>query len=358
MNLGKWITSIEDHFNQTLLEFSIQEDMTYPSQLVQYILTDSDYISLNKTIDSMETFKLYNELISEVARSFPALACILLSNTVNGVLPLTLFGTVDQKNTYLDQAVSGELMGALAHSEKAGSHFDFIEATAEKIDDGWLINGYKPTVSNAEVADYFIVTAKVDEEDFGLFIVERSQEGLTIEPPLEKEGMSTLYVNPIRLEHVEVSEDNLLGGQLKAKHQYNLIQQNMKVAIVSLALGLIHEVLDVGKKNLSVDRNLGRRLIETSEVRLAVALLESEYQLLCNWQHTILKGNKTNYTSAIAKLSAADLAERAADELIQMTGGYEFMKDNRLSLLYRDAQAIKLYAGSIESQAEIIAKNW
>lgn len=259
MNIGEWITSVENHFNQTLLDFSIQNEVepTYPKQLVQHILSDAQYVALHQGVDKSESFKAYNELIREVSKSFPSLACILLTQTVNGVLPLSLFGTTEQKQAYLEKAVSGEWMGALAHSEKGGSHFDYIEATAEKVDEGWKLNGVKPTVSNAEVADYFIVTAKTAEEQYGLFIVERSTAGLTIQSPIDKVGMSALYVNSIKLENVVIPAANLLGDEFNAEDQYNQLQQHLKVAVVSLALGLVHEVLAVGKQNLSVDRNIG-----------------------------------------------------------------------------------------------------
>lgn len=361
MEIGKWIESIEEHFNKTLVEFSTEcdTDNGYPTQLVRYILKDPKYIELIGGLTQNDTFKLYNDLIFEISKSFPSLASVLLTNSVNGVLPLQLFGTDSQKSHYLERAINGELMGCVAHSEDYGSDFDFIETTAHQVDGGWELNGVKPTVSNAEVGNFFWVTAKVkDKDQYGIFLVERNGVGLTIDPPIDKTGMKALHVNQVNLNQVVVSEDCLLGEELNAKAQYVPIVQHLKITVVSLALGLIHQVLEVGKQNLSLDRNIGRRLIETTEVRTLVAKLEVEYQMLKNFQQMILDGGITEYNCAIAKLKAANLASKAADEIIQISGGYGFMKNNRINYLYRDSQAIKLYGGSTTSQNEIIEKNW
>lgn len=360
MNIEKWIVSVEEHFNESLENISSACDKAgkYPSQLVRYILKDNEYIQLNEGLDDQETFKKYNQLIFEISKSFPSLATILLTNSINGILPLAIFGTERQKGRYLNRAIDGDLMGCIAHSEQYGSDFDYLKTTAKKVEGGWELNGIKPTVSNAEVGNYFLVTAKVEEDQFGIFLVERNGVGLTLAPPIDKTGMKSLYVNEIALENVVVSDECLLGKQLKAKEQMNILSQRLKTTVVSLALGIIHQVLEVGKKNLSVDRNIGRRLIETTEVKKIVAKIEAEYQMLQSYHLLLLNGGDSEYHCAVAKLAAANLASRAADEIIQISGGYGFMKNNRINYLYRDSQVIKLYGGSSNSQNEIIAKYW
>lgn len=361
MDIGKWIESIEEHFNKTLVEFSVECDTEneYPTRLVRYILKNSEYIELVKGLTQNDVFKTYNDLIFEISKSFPSLASILLTNSVNGILPLQLFGTESQKSQYLERAINGELMGCVAHSEDYGSDFNYIETTAHPVDGGWELNGVKPTVSNAEVGNFFWVTAKIkDEDQYGIFLVERNGVGLTIDPPIDKMGMKSLHVNQVNLNKVVVSHECLLGEELNAVKQREPIVQHLKITVVSLALGLVHQVLEVGKQNLSLDRNIGRRLIETTEVRTLVAKLEAEYQMLKNFQQMILNGGMSEYNCAIAKLKASNLASRAADEIIQISGGYGFMKNNRINYLYRDSQAIKLYGGSTTTQNEIIAKNW
>lgn len=365
MNVSEWIKKIESHFSRRLYDFALESDRndTFPQELVDYILADADFRQVISHIDRYENQWDFYKIIYGISYDFAALASILLTQVVNGIYPMMRFGSDLQQEKYLKPLIQGELMGAFAYSEDGqASYVKHLATKLRKTDQGWVINGQKHQVSNGNEAQIFYLLVELDKEEGSeraIFLIDRETEGLTVSPPLEKVGIRGMSLSEINLENVYVKEDQLLAGSFQGQQQFKDIFRFLKMAIISQALALAKAMLDKGIAYFSIDRNIGKRLIELDGIQEKLAMHEAQLDVLLSYFKEIIQ-NKSKSEEDIAKLKllASNFAQQATNEVLNMTGGFGFMKQNDLDRIARDASATSLYGGSRQSQTRIICKKW
>lgn len=366
-NHEKLTAAVEDYAQTTLKEVAITYDSNEAFPQVEW-----DYLRelgvFNLVVEPPESlvasYKAFIRLIRIVSKQFPALGSILLTQASYAIWPLFQFGTTEQKAQYLEPLLKGEIFGSFAANElDSGSDLEQMETIAIETTEGWTITGEKAFISNAPVASLFFLVTKTralsGTEGFGIFLLERDTQGLTIGPLENKMGIKSLPVAGISLKSVKVPHHVLLGNVMQGIKQAQSVLNRNRLAISAQAIGIAQGALDRGLEYVSFERNIGKRLIDlkTNQFRLADAqtkILATRAFLL----QTLEEAPENNQRVAMIKLAASDLAIDVTETIINVTGGYGYMRNNEIERFVRDAKITAIYGGSSDTQRQIIAEPW
>lgn len=360
------LQEVREYTNSELADVAQHFDSTeeFPeTQLNQFLALDIFRLLLNEE-DQGESLQAFMEVIRLVSKEFAAMASILLTQGTYAIWPLQRYGTKRQKDAYLEKLVSGQILGAFAmHEALDEGDLNLMRTTAIETADGWLINGEKETVSNSTKASLIFVVAKArklnGDQSIGVFLVDADQEGIEIGKPTEKMGIRSLPVAPVLLKDVKIGKDAVLGGLLAGKEQVESIFTKMKLAIAMQALGISQGAFEKGLHYASLNRNFGKRLIDIENTQLVLADVKAKtFSSRAMLAQVALHYSDDPIHVAMAKLAASDTAIEVTEAIIQVTGGYGYMRNNDIERFVRDAKVTSIYGGSSTSQKKIIAKPW
>lgn len=309
----------------------------------------------------------YSEIGQEMGRVDAGFGLSVMANAVlfgNNVLHN---GTDAQRKKYLPGIADGTKIGCWALTEpKGGSDAVACSSTSEKQGDHYVLNGAKTFITNAPCADYFIVLtrAKGTEgkgiEGGNAFILERGMAGLTTGQPFKKMGHASSPTGEVFMDNVKVPEANRLGAEGKAFFDMKRSLDFERTVFAALGVGLIDDCLNTMIKYAATRKVFGAPIIEHQLIAEKVAQIGAEYEFLKNYlDMTIAKaaaGEKVTKEAAVIKLLGGNLAKRAADEALQVLGGYGYMSEYRIERVYRDARLYEIGGGTNEVQKMIVAK--
>lgn len=254
-------------------------------------------------------------------------------------------------------------MGAFALNEVgSGSQLSEIRTTALEKKEYWLINGEKATISNAPIADLFLVASKVKLLDgtkgYGIFLIEKETLGLEVGPRTEEIGLHALPVADIQFREVKIPKENILGGHLVGEEQVMMIFNRIRLAIAAQSIGIAQGAFNKGLKYVSKERKFGLRLINLIECQRVL----SEVVTSIEAAESFLENTKIDFTDTVQvakiKLFCTQTAISTTEALVAMTGGYGYIRNNVIERFARDAQVTDLYGGSSDAQKRIISKIW
>lgn len=303
-----------------------------------------------------------SKVLAQYEGSIPS---IIGAHTTIAANAIYVSGTEDQKYKYLKPLASGESIGAFALTEPgAGSDAAGIKTKADKTDEGWVINGTKCFITNAPVADVFVVFAKTDVTDkkreITAFIVEKDTPGLQPGKNEEKMGIRGSKTSDVILENVKVPEENVIGEVGEAFKIAMRVMQNGRLNIGSIALGTA-----IKAYNLAADYALERKQFGKSisnfqsiqnklaEMKMGIFAMESMLERTIDY----MEQNKPfNLEGAMVKAYASEKADWIINEALQIYGGYGYMKEYPLERMLRDARINRIFEGTSEIQRMVIAK--
>lgn len=309
----------------------------------------------------------YLEIAAEMGRVDLGFALSVMANSVLFANNVLLHGTPEQKKRYLPGIVDGSKIGCWALTEPSGgSDAVGIKTTAEKTGDRYLLHGSKTFITNAPVADYFIVLARLKgTENKGIeggcaFILEKGMKGLTTGKPLKKMGHKTSPTGEVFLDHVEVSANQLLGAEGRAFQDMKRSLDFERATFSQIGLGLVDELLSIIVKYAASRISFGHPILEYQLIQEKIAQIGAEFEVLKTYcavmGEKLTRGEKITKEAAIIKLLLSKLSVRAADEAIQVLGGYGYMTEYRVERFYRDAKLYEIGGGTSEIQKLVIAK--
>ncbi|MBU2643292.1 acyl-CoA dehydrogenase family protein [bacterium] len=313
---------------------------------------------------------LENVLITETfCRSDSSIGSALALAT-SGSECILRFASDGLKTGFLPRLAEGDILSAIALTEtRRGADFRFIQTTAEKRGENWVINGTKQYVDNGGNPDtgLYIVLCRTALDDsppetgLSLFLVESDRTGLASRPMGRKLGNNLTATSTLTLNNVEVPESNLIGGPGAG---YDLLRRyfdESRILAAARALGNAFGSFDRMLEYVKGRVQFGKKIAEfqVSQHKIADMATKIELARLITYKAawTFDQGKPDSSLSSMAKLTAARTAMEVGAQTIQLFGGYGYMTEYEVERYYRDAKVIELQEGIKDVQKDTIASH-
>ncbi|HLS35685.1 MAG TPA: acyl-CoA dehydrogenase family protein [Bacillota bacterium] len=308
----------------------------------------------------------YALAVEQIAQVCGSTALSYAANVSLGASPLYYFGTEAQKEKYLTPIVTGDTLGAFGLTEpNAGSDAGGTQTTAIKENGEYIINGEKSFITNASFSNTIIVTAVTGKDDrdrniISSIIVPTDTEGVTITNNYDKMGVRGSDTAEVVLKDVKVPVENLLGDESSGFQQFLETLDGGRISIAAIGLGIAQASLDRSLQYAKERTQFGKPISSFQAIQFKLADMAMEVELARNmvYKAAWLKDQGRPYAkeAAYAKLFATETAVRAADEAIQIHGGYGYMREYEVERFLRDAKLLVIGEGTSEIQRLVIAR--
>ena len=302
-------------------------------------------------------------LREELARG-DALADTMFALQALGSFPISLAGSVAQKQTYLPRVASGAAIAAFAITEpEAGSDIASLQTTAVRRGEQFILNGTKRFISNAGIADFYIVFASTAPEKkakgVSAFIVNASTSGLVV---TEKTKLLSPHpVGVVEFTDCAVAKVGLLGAEGDGLKIAFGTLDILRCSVGGAAVGFAQRALEEAIRYSKTRRQFGRAIGEFQGIEFKLADMATELEAArllvyqAAWAHDIGTAD-TKLKSSMAKLHATEAAQKIIDQALQIHGGNGLVTGSIMERLYRDVRALRIYEGTSEIQKIVIAR--
>ena len=310
-------------------------------------------------------------VIEELARIDSSVAVTVGVNTSIAGDPLFIFGTEEQKQRWLVPIIEGKTLGAFGSTEPgSGSAVQGATTTATRTDDGWIINGTKAFTTNAgtELSAFVIITARTKGGSNGAgaggklsaFIVPSGTPGYEPQKPYHKMGWHASDTRELVFTDATVPEDALLGELGKGARVFLTALDGGRVGIAAMSVGLAQGALEQATAYAQERMAFGAPIARQQAVYMKLADLRAQIEAarLMTYRAAALKeaGKPFTLEAAAAKLFASELAVRAAEENMQIHGGFGYIEESAVPRFYRDAKVLTIGEGTSEICRYVIAR--
>ena len=304
-------------------------------------------------------------LAEELARASGGIAVTALVTGYMSTPHIAHFGSADQRARYLPGLIAGEKIASIAVTEPgAGSDVGAITTRATAVDGGFRLDGTKMFITNAGLADVFVVAARTSPDGhrgITTFIVEADNPGLSVGQPLRKMGWHASDTREVILSDCLVAGDAVLGEQNRGFHQIMSAFQLERLTLAAMGVGHAEECLQAATTYARDREVFGAPLIQLQTIRHRLAAMSVELaaaRLLTYQAAARLDAGHPEAAMSVAraKYHAAIAANHIVDECVQLFGGSGFLEETPVARHYRDARVLRIGGGTDEIQLEILAK--
>jgi acyl-CoA dehydrogenase len=276
--------------------------------------------------------------------------------------PIVLFGSEPQKRRYLPPVAAGERIAAFALSEpEAGSDVTAMRTAARRDGTNWVLDGTKTWISNAGIADQYVVFCRTPgegERTFGAFIVEADAPGFVV-----SERIETIAPHPLgtlTLEGCRVAADALIGSAAKglrvALGTLDVFRSTVGAAALGFARRALAEAVAHARRREAFGKPLADfQLTQAKIADMAVAVDASALLVYRAAWTRDTRAERVTREAAMAKLYATEAAQRVIDDAVQLFGGRGVVSGEPVERLYREIRALRIYEGTSEVQRLVIA---
>lgn len=281
---------------------------------------------------------------------------------------LGLFGTEEQKQTYLPPLVGGEaIIGTAITEPDAGSDVTGAVTTAVRDGEDWVINGSKMFITNGSIARYLNVFCLTDPENpdrhqrHSFFIVETDRPGFEANKLHGKLGIRANDTAEVSFSNVRVPGKNLIGqegnGFKELMGFFNLTRLHICAMAVGIARAAMEESIAHIKKRHQFGAPLASFQVNQFKVAEMATLIRAARNLYYEAAWLTDQGKMDHALTAMAKWFSGQIAVRCADEALQMHGGYGYIDEYKVQRIYRDAKIVEIYEGTKEIEKVIVARS-
>ncbi|MBC5828734.1 MAG: acyl-CoA dehydrogenase family protein [Candidatus Eremiobacteraeota bacterium] len=302
-------------------------------------------------------------LIRETLARFDALAEFAFAMQGLGSYPITMSGSQDLRTRYLPKVGTGGAIAAFALSERdAGSDVAAIETRALLKGEGYVLNGEKTWISNAGIADYYVIfarTADIGAKGLSAFMVDATAPGLRVTQTIET--MAPHPLGTLELHDCEVPRGQLLGGEGEGFKIAMTTLDTFRATVGAAALGLARRALDEALWRARSRRLFGKALADFQMTKATIADMATtiDAAALLVYRAAWRKdagARRVTREASMAKMFATEAAQGIIDSALQLFGGEGVVRGSVVEKLYREIRALRIYEGATEVQKLIIAR--
>src|SRR5436189_1834026 len=281
--------------------------------------------------------------------------------------PVFLFGTEEQKQSYLVPSIKGTKISCLGITEPdAGSDVAGIKTRAVRDGDEWVINGSKTYITNGHRADYIVLVTKTDPDagydGFTLFIVDMDLPGVIREKKLEKLGMHASDTALLAFQDVRVPHEAALGQQGKGFYHIMWELQGERLigaaGCVAGAQRAFDRTLEYALERKAFGREIGHFQVIRHKFAAMATKIESCRQLVYTTAWRFANGEYPVREISMAKLLASQMCCEVADECLQIHGGAGYMREYKIERAWRDLRLNRIGAGTDEIMLDVIGRSY
>ncbi|MFQ5667318.1 MAG: acyl-CoA dehydrogenase family protein [Candidatus Binatia bacterium] len=307
--------------------------------------------------------------MEEIAAVDQSIAATWNAHLTIGSLPFLYYGTEPQKQRWLVPLAHGKTLGAFGLTEpEAGSDAANIQTMAVADGDEWVINGSKCFITNAGTPlSYGLVLLAVTGREadgkkrYGTFVVPRETPGYTVGRPYRKIGWHTVDTREQVFHDCRVPRENLLGSERGGLRQFLEMLDVGRISVAALAVGLGRAALELALRHAGQRVTFGQVLSKHQAIQFKLADIATAVDAarLLTYRAACRRDAGVPYSqeAAMAKLFASEAAVRAAEEAVQIHGGYGYMCEYAVSRFYLDSKILTIGEGTSEVQRMVIARH-
>jgi alkylation response protein AidB-like acyl-CoA dehydrogenase len=303
--------------------------------------------------------------IEELARVCPAIALSVAAHNGLCTSHIAMFGSDAQKTQFLPRLVGGEVLGAWGLTEaSAGSDAAAMRTTAVRQGECWVLDGSKTFITNGRIGGVMVVVAITDRtkghRGISAFIVEHGTPGMCAGKKEDKLGMRASDTSEVIFQECRVPAAHLLGQEGQGFINTLQVLDAGRIGIAALSVGLAQGAFEAARAYAKERRQFGQPIagFQAIQWKLADNATRIEAARLLTYRAAYLKdrGARTTRESSMAKLFASEIAVKAADDCVQIHGGYGFVKDYPAEKYFRDVKLVTIGEGTSEIQRLVIAR--
>jgi alkylation response protein AidB-like acyl-CoA dehydrogenase len=303
--------------------------------------------------------------IEELARVCPAIALSVAAHNGLCTAHVAMFGSDAQKQRYLPRLVTGGVLGAWGLTEAgAGSDAAGMRTTAARHGDCWVLNGSKTFITHGRIGGIMVVMAVTDSSKghrgISAFVLEHGTAGMSAGKKENKLGMRASDTSEVIFQDCRIPSSQLLGDEGQGFINTLQVLDAGRIGIAALSVGLAQGAYEAARRYALERRQFGQPIaaFQAIQWKLANNATRIEAARLLTYRAAYLKdhGQRMTRESSMAKLYASEVAVSAADDCVQIHGGYGFVKDYPAEKYFRDVKLLTIGEGTSEIQRLVIAR--
>ena len=308
----------------------------------------------------------YVAIIEEISKVDPSIGLSVAAHNSLCSNHILSFGDEGQRLRWLPQLASGQAIGAWGLTEhNTGSDAQNMLTTATRDGEDWILNGTKNFITHGHSAEIAVVIArngkKGDSRSMTAFVVERGTPGFYSGKKENKLGMRASETAEMVFDNCRIPDANRLGPVGDGFVQSMKLLDGGRISIAALSLGIAKGAYEASLKYAQEREQFGKPILQFQGISFKIAEMATEIEAASLLTHKAasLKNNHQKVTTegAMAKLYASEVCVKAANEAVQIHGGYGFTKDFPVEKFLRDSKLCTIGEGTSEIQKIVIARN-
>ncbi|WP_306358203.1 MULTISPECIES: acyl-CoA dehydrogenase family protein [unclassified Nocardia] len=310
-----------------------------------------------------QPYEVYLQVLEELAARWAAVAVAVSVHSLS-CHPLFAYGTAEQRQRWLPEMLSGNLIGAYSLSEAhAGSDAAALRCRAVEVDGGYRITGTKAWITNGGRADYYTLFARTGEGSRGVscFLVPADTAGLTFGKPEEKMGLRAVPTTSAAYGDAFLPAERRIGDPGQGLSIAFSALDSGRLGIAAVATGIAQRALDDAVAYARDREAFGRRIIDHQGLGFLLAdmaaAVDSARATYLDAARRRDAGLPYSRQASVAKLVATDAAMKVTTDAVQVFGGYGYTQDFPVERYMREAKITQIFEGTNQIQRLVIARD-
>lgn len=310
-----------------------------------------------------QPYEVYLQVLEELAARWASVAIAVSVHSLS-CHPLMTFGTDDQRQHWLPEMLSGNLIGAYSLSEpQAGSDAAALACKAVASDDGYRVTGSKAWITHGGLADFYTLFARTGEGSQGIscFLVPAATEGLSFGRPEEKMGLHAVPTTSAHYDNAFLPAERLIGTEGQGLPIAFSALDAGRLGVAAVAVGLAQSALDQAVAYAQERTTFGRKIIDHQGLGFLLAdmaaAVDSARATYLDAARRRDAGLPYSRNASVAKLVATDAAMKVTTDAVQVFGGAGYTRDYRVERFMREAKIMQIFEGTNQIQRLVISRS-